>query len=159
MPRVTLAALLALAGFAGAAQAQPVPGNGGLQSPTVSPYIGLLNRGYNPALNYLSIVRPQQQLAQQFNQLQQQNQQNAAAIQGQLALGADPTLPQTGVVGRFNSTGGYFSRHPVTGTGGAGGGRVGGIGATGNLFANNRIGAGVGTGTGAVSGAAGVGRR
>lgn len=113
---LTTAALLLLA--APAAVAQPVPPVGPNRRPAVSPYLGLAIGG-NPGINYLSLVRPQQQFQQQVNQLQQQYQQAANGYgQDGLALGADPFLPLTGVVGRFNNTGTYFSRHPVTGTGG-----------------------------------------
>ncbi len=110
------AALLLLA--ASAAVAQPVPPVGPNRRPTVSPYLGLAVGG-NPGLNYLALVRPQQQFQQQVNQLQQQYQQGANGNgPNGLALGADPFLPFTGVVGRFNNTGSYFNRHPVTGSGG-----------------------------------------
>ena len=77
MPR-TLLACAALLIASTVAFAQPMPGGGvggGAQRPTFSPYLNLLNRGNNPGLIYLGIVRPQQQMQQQFNQLQQQTNQ------------------------------------------------------------------------------------
>jgi len=108
-------------------QAQPAPAVSA--RPTFSPYLNLVNRGNNPALNYLGIVRPQQQFAQQFNQLSQQYSQSINGLQNSvndLAAGADGGLPYTGNVAVFNNTGRYFGRHPVTG--GGGGGQSGGRG-------------------------------
>ena len=118
------------------ATAQPVAPGGGLSRPSFSPYLNLANRGNNPSLNYLGIVRPQLQAQQQFGQLQQQYQQSNQGLQSQLnqlAQGVDASLPLTGHVATFNNTGSYFSRHPVTGGGGAG--RAGGFGT--QRFGNN----------------------
>ena len=118
------------------ATAQPVAPGGGLSRPSFSPYLNLANRGNNPSLNYLGIVRPQLQAQQQFGQLQQQYQQSNQGLQSQLnqlSQGVDASLPLTGHVATFNNTGSYFSRHPVTGGGGAG--RAGGFGT--QRFGNN----------------------
>lgn len=114
--------------------AQPMPGVGAAQRPTFSPYLNLLNRGNNPGLNYLGIVRPQQQMQQQFNQLQQQTNQQllslGQAYDGQLDALAGAILPPTGNVSTFGNLGGYFGRIPMgNGVGGFGGtSRFGGMG-------------------------------
>lgn len=108
--------------------AQPQAPIGPAQRPTFSPYLNLLNRGGNPGLNYLGIVRPQQQLQQQFNQLQQQTNQQLSALgqsyDAQLDTLSNAFLPPTGSVASFNNLGGYFGRIPV------GGGYGGGMGST-----------------------------
>ncbi len=112
------------------ASAQPqVPGGGGGR-PTFSPYLNLLGGGFggrSPALNYLGIVRPQQQLNQQFGQIQQQltnqNQQINQAIQAT----EESLLPPTGNVAVFNNTGTYFNRIPGVSSGGSGFGTAGGF--------------------------------
>lgn len=128
------------------AQAQPSPGVTG--RPTFSPYLNLVNRGNNPALNYLGIVRPQQQFAQQFNQLNQQYSQQINGLQNSindLAAGADSSLPLTGHAAVFNTYGApYFSRHPVSG-GGGGGGMSGGRGFGGSLTSGGMAGGGFNT--------------
>ncbi len=142
-------ALLLLA--APAVVAQPVPPIGPARRPPVSPYLGLAIGG-NPGINYLSLVRPQQQFQQQVNQLQQQYQQSAYGYgqQDGYALGADPFLPVTGVVGRFNSLGSYFSRDPSFGGGGGisrggygGGGYSGGGFGGGSAYGGGSGGAGL----------------
>ena len=113
------------------ATAQPMAPGGGLSRPSFSPYLNLANRGNSPALNYLGIVRPQLQAQQQLGQLQQQYQQTNQGLQSQLnelSQGVDGSLPLTGHVATFNNTGSYFSRHPVTGSGGGASGRAGGFG-------------------------------
>ena len=126
-----LAAVLVLGlAFAGTAAAQPQPPGGGTgvggNRPTFSPYLNLVAGGRgSPAINYLGIVRPQLQAQQAFGQLQQQANANAAGVQALnngLAIGADPNSLQTGVVARFNNTNPFFSRNPITGTGGSLGG-------------------------------------
>lgn len=113
--------------------AQPMPGVGPAQRPTFSPYLNLLNRGGNPGLNYLGIVRPQQQMQQQFNQLQQQTNQQLSALgsayDSQLDTLSSAFLPPTGNVSTFGNLGNYFGRIP-TGSGGgfSGGSRFGGMG-------------------------------
>ncbi len=127
MPRLlpSAAAALLIASFADSPQAsaQPqVPGGGAASRPTVSPYLNLLGGYGNPGLNYLGIVRPQQQLLQQFGQIQQQQQQLGAqnqALNQALLNTEESLLPPTGNVSVFNSTGGYFNRIPgITGGGG-----------------------------------------
>ena len=108
--------------------AQPVPPVGPAQRPTFSPYLNLLNRGGNPGLNYLGIVRPQMQLQQQFNQLQQQTNQQFQylnqSFDSQIDTLSGAFLPPTGSVSTFNNLGNYFGRIPV------GGGYGGGFGST-----------------------------
>ena len=119
---------------AAVASAQPSPQAGPVSRPSFSPYLNLVNRGNNPALNYLGIVRPQQQQAQQLNQLSQQYNQTTNALQNSLnglAEGIDPNVRFTGYVAVFNNTGPYFSRNPISGSGGglrSGGGSGGGAG-------------------------------
>lgn len=132
----TQSALAAVLLTSAVAFAQPAPpGGGAAQRPTFSPYLNLLNRGGNPGLNYLGIVRPQQQLQQQFNQLNQQTNQQLQALgqayDSQLDTLSNALLPPTGTVSVFNSTGGYFGRIPVGGGGGVGGFGGGGMGSSG----------------------------
>lgn len=114
------------------ALAQPMPGVGAAQRPTFSPYLNLLNRGNNPGLNYLGIVRPQQQMQQQFNQLQQQTNQQlqslGQAYDSQLDTLSSAFLPATGNVSTFGNVSGYFGRIPFGNSvfGGGGGGFGGG---------------------------------
>ena len=147
--------------------AQPMPGAGAAQRPTFSPYLNLLNRGNNPGLNYLGIVRPQQQMQQQFNQLQQQTNQQlqslGQAYDSQLDTLSNAFLPPTGNVSVFNSTAGYFGRIPYgSGGGGFGGGgtsRFGGsAGAMGAMQRPGFAGGGAG-GVGGARPAAGGGMR
>jgi hypothetical protein len=144
--------IIALLGFALAVQAQP-PGPGGLARPTVSPYLSLLNRGNSSALNYLNIVRPQQQMAQQFNALNQQYRQSLNGIQNSIDTLSQESMsfsPYTGRVAVFNSTAGYFSRHPVTGQGGGGSAGFGSVGMGGGMVGGGRgLGGGIGGGMGA----------
>ena len=76
MKRLLFAAVvLVFAGLASElprASAQPQAPGGGGSGPRFSPYLGLLSGNRSPGLNYLGVVRPQQQLNQQFGQLQQQ---------------------------------------------------------------------------------------
>jgi hypothetical protein len=95
-------ALLALAAmFApGVARAQ-VPSYGrplpGYTSPAVSPYLNLLRRGSDPAINYYGIVRPQIDFRSSIAGLQQQ------------VIGLDTTVDQQGQAAALGPTG-----HPVT---------------------------------------------
>ncbi len=95
------------------APAQPMPPGGPVQRPTFSPYLSLLSNTGSPALNYFGLVRPQQQMAQQFGQLQAQQQQTAALVNqaiGQEAAVLNEILAPTGNVATFNNTGNYFNR-------------------------------------------------
>lgn len=137
MPRTAFVAA-ALLLLAAPLFAQPQPPVGPAQRPAFSPYLNLLNRGNNPGLNYLGIVRPQQQMQQQFNQLQQQTNQQFAALgqayDSQLDTLTGALLPPTGNVSTFGNLGGYFGRIPTGsagGGGGFGGSRVGGFGSFG----------------------------
>lgn len=94
--------------------AQPLPPSGPIQRPVISPYLNLLNGSGSPALNYFGLVLPQQQLAQQFGQLQQQATQTNLAVNQALAQDAsalNSILAPTGTVAAFNSTGNYFNRY------------------------------------------------
>jgi hypothetical protein len=81
----TAAGLLAL--FAAPCPAQPpgyAPGSIGqppfTSRPTVSPYLNLLRSGGSPALNYYTLVRPQNQFYQSMFQLQQDVGANAREL-------------------------------------------------------------------------------
>ena len=129
------------------ASAQPqVPGGVG-QRPTFSPYLNLLGGAGNPGLNYLGLVRPQQQLTQQFNQLQQQLTTQNATINDAIQSSQEFLLAPTGNVAVFNSTGGYFNRIPGITSGGS----------TGNVSSgfNRPLGAFSGSGGGGMSGGSG----
>jgi hypothetical protein len=150
------AALAAVLLSASALFAQPQVPVGAAQRPTFSPYLNLLNRGNNPGLNYLGIVRPQQQMQQQFNQLQQQTNQQLSALgqayDTQLDALSTAFLPATGNVSTFGNTAGYFGRIPMGGGGFGGGGfgggggvsRFGGMAAAGNLQRPGFAGGGAG---------------
>ncbi|MFO0936892.1 MAG: hypothetical protein U0798_10300 [Gemmataceae bacterium] len=167
--RKAFIAAIALIGSVSVASAQPVvPGGAG--TPQLSPYLNLLrnsSNNSNPAFNYLTITRPQQQFAMQANQLNQQIQSNTfqlqqqqAAMNGAFALGyGDANMPLTGHKTTFNSLGSHFNN-----LGGAfsvnrmGGSQIG----QGMMF---RPQAGMGTGSsmtgaagGAMGGAAGIRR-
>jgi hypothetical protein len=134
------AALGITVAMAGLAAAQPQPS--GPVTPTFSPYLNLINRG-NPALNYLAITRPTQQLFQQANQIQQNQRQlgiqqqalaqdlqaTEADLYGNSVYGINRRIRGTGFIPSFNNTGHYFSTNPALGGGGAVGGRAGGAGA------------------------------
>jgi len=166
MTRILGAAAIALL-FAGAADlpqasAQPqVPGGGAGSRPTFSPYLNLLGGGRSPGLNYLGIVRPQMQLNQQLNQLQQQLTVQNATLNDGFESSQDVLLP-TGNVAVFNSTGGYFNRIPGITSGGSSGGISSGFNRPLNAFAGGGLGGGVGLGNqsfGRVTTPRGGGRR
>ena len=135
MTRLAYSALVVAAVSAAPALAQPQPpGGAGGQRPTFSPYLNLLNRGASPALNYLGVVRPQQQFQQQAGQLQQQVNNANTEFQQLQAQNAqftsnliDALLPSTGNVATFNNTGNYFNRLG----GGSGGASFGGLSGSG----------------------------
>lgn len=127
---------------------QPVPPMGA-QRPRYSPYMGLLAGTSNPGLNYLGIVRPQQQFQQQANQLSQQIRQQSQTLQDlntALVYGVDPNLPLTGHGAVFNYTGHYFNSNPAYGGGSGAGGRMGGgfAGGVGAFNTFNQFGGGRG---------------
>lgn len=64
--------LIILCAITSALSAQPQPPSGPVRSPTFSPYLNLLARGTNPAVNYFGIIRPYQQLRHQTDQLQKE---------------------------------------------------------------------------------------
>ena len=149
--RLFVAAALLAAGPLPSALAQPVPPMA--QRPRTSPYLGLMAGFGNPGLNYLGVVRPQQQFQQQANLLSQQIRQNAQTLQDlntALAYGIDPDRPMTGHGAVFNNTLHYFNSNPALG-GGSGSGRVGG-GVVGGASAFNTFGSvgGIGGGRGSI---------
>jgi hypothetical protein len=136
MTRALFAAAVVLA-VAGPAAAQPQPpGPPGGSRPAFSPYLNLINRGNNPALNYLGITRPLQQNYQALNQLNQQVTQNRQGLQNltnelNTVYGVDPTIRTTGYIPSFNNLGGYFNTYAFGGRGGGVGGGGAGIGGPG----------------------------
>jgi hypothetical protein len=133
---IALTSVAALETSRAAAQAPGVPPQMQPLRPPISPYLNLLRLGGGPALNYYNLVRPQQQLFAGINNLQQQVAANRALATAAMAVGADPTLPETGKATMFMNTGGYFmNMNPIGGAAAAPG--VGRMGAG--------MGAGVGT--------------
>ena len=127
--RATFVAV-AFVGTVSVAVAQPtIPSAGNVGSPPLSPYLNLLrnnNNNANPAFNYLTITRPQQQLNQAANQLNQQLQMTNGQLQqqaGQIGiLGGDNGMPVTGHAATFGNLGNHFGN-----LGNGGGARAGGI--------------------------------
>jgi len=101
LPPLTVV-LLALLPAGARAQGYAPPQTNPFGQPAVSPYLNLL-RGGNPALNYLTLVRP----IENFQQFQQASLVREAALQSQLN---DPNrLPlTTGYNTRFMSYTQYF---------------------------------------------------
>lgn len=160
-PILSLGFVLSCASFAAA---QPVP-SGGPARPTAGSYLSILGGGGSPGVNYLGIYRPQQQLQQGILQNQQQFQQSNGAFQQELnglAVGADPNLPFTGQVARFNALAPYYTRNPITGAGGrvaagfgGGGGGGGGFNSLGGSLSGRTQGLGGAGGAGGFGAAAG----
>ena len=125
------AALLGLATAAGTGFAQPQPNVPA--RPTFSPYLNLLRGGGGAGINYFGLVRPEIQLRQQANALQQQltaTNQNLTNLENQLLQpGEQPGLAGTGHGVVFNQPFRYFNTLPG---GGGGGGARGGSGGTGS---------------------------
>jgi hypothetical protein len=120
------AALLGLAVAAGTGFAQPQPNVA--PRPTFSPYLNLLRGGGGAGINYFGLVRPEIQLRQQANTLQQQlnaTNQNLSNLENQLLQpGEQPGLAGTGHGVVFNQPFRYFNTLPGGGGGarGTGGG-------------------------------------
>jgi hypothetical protein len=78
------------------------------QSPTVSPYLNLLNRNGTAASNYYGLVRPLQR-QQAFNETQQQEvasqEQQIRSVQQQQELFEQPNVKPTGTAGWFQNYG------------------------------------------------------
>jgi hypothetical protein len=102
------------------AAAQGVPGRGipGAGPPAVSPYLNLLRRGSDPAVNYYGLVRPEVETRNSIQTLQQQVTTLGAETAAVETPGA-VVLPPTGHPTRFRDYSRYFSR---LGTAGAGAG-------------------------------------
>lgn len=120
--RLTCAAIV-LASFAPSISAQPQPTRGPVRSPSFSPYLNLIGRGNNPAVNYFGIIRPGQQLQQQANQLQQEISQTNQTIS--TGLGSINDQLTTGRGATFGYYSHYFNNSPAGG--GGLGGRSGGV--------------------------------
>src|SRR5207302_7614112 len=99
--------LLFLAAQPARAQAFGRPPGNPLGTPVLSPYLNLA-RGGNPAINYYGIVRPQQELRRDYQQLQQELLANQSAL-----TTADPNvaLLTTGHAARFFN---YSHYYPVS---------------------------------------------
>lgn len=130
---IATAAVLALHSLTAGVAAGQVGGFRPATRPTTSPYLNLLrNNGGIPAVNYYGLVRPELQMRNNLQDLQQQVTANRQAVNG---LSTDQGLPGTGVVGSFLNTGGYFMNMNAAGMSGgtsgvrAGTGRVSGVGA------------------------------
>jgi hypothetical protein len=107
MSRLKLAFIaLTLALAASMAQAQPVvqPTAPNYTPPVLNPYLNLL-RGGNPAINYLGLVRPQMQQAQQLQMLQNGLAHTTAEAE---AAALAPTTP-TGVLADTGHTVGFMT--------------------------------------------------
>ncbi len=117
LPLTTL--LLALSGQTVRAQPGRPPVTP-FSQPVLSPYLNLAQPGFNPAISYFGIVRPQLQTQGSIQQLQQfQTQQTYL---DNTALLAQPIL-NTGTSTGFMTYNRYFQTvgKPGTGTGGAAG--------------------------------------
>jgi hypothetical protein len=103
---VTAVAVLALTAThaqSGRAQGRPA---GGVNTPTISPYLNLARPGASPAINYYGLVRPQQDFARSIYGLQLQGQlqqQNLSELQAGGGL-----VQPTGHTIDFLNYGGYF---------------------------------------------------
>jgi hypothetical protein len=106
MFRQSWLALIVLAGLmpasAGAQVGYTRPATNPLGRPTVSPYLNLLRPG-NTAVNYYDLVRPQVDLTNSVQRLQQQTTANAAAI-----TAAQDVLPETGHKVQFLNLSHYY---------------------------------------------------
>jgi hypothetical protein len=87
---VALAAL-GISGLDNARAQFPIGGIGSQAPPAVSPYLNLNRGGTQPGINYYGLVRPQLQMQQQLQNLQ--NQQTALATE----LGGGSVVPGQGV--------------------------------------------------------------
>ena len=108
---LTLAVLFVIAILATTAHAQfpPGPANGPGYSQPVSPYLNLLRRGSDPAINYYGLVRPEIAFQRSIQSLQQQvntvGALSAADAQGNNQL-------STGHPIMFNNYSHYFGGSP-----------------------------------------------
>lgn len=131
---------LIMLGMARPGAAQPMVPGGGLQRPTVSPYINLARGGNlsNAALNYYGIVRPElryQQQASQFQQQLAQTNQNLGSLSSMDS--ADRTII-TGRGATFMNYSHYFSTFSTGGVGSFSGGSNPSSGLTVGLMGTNR---------------------
>jgi hypothetical protein len=143
-PRLTFAALLALATLpaVASAQGQLRPGISPNTQPTTSPYLNLLRPGTAPGINYYGIVRPEFAFRSSIQGLQGDVDANRQLIATGRDAQGQPLLV-TGHSATFLNTGGYFlslsggkGSAPVTGSGGRPGGQ--GIGTGGGGTAPKR---------------------
>jgi hypothetical protein len=153
-PLVAAAVMLAL--VAAPCAAQPpgyAPGGVGLppfaSRPTVSPYLNLLRSGGSPALNYYTLVRPQNQFYRSISQMQQDIGANAQEINSlqQTPTATGMQMRPTGFVAGFMTQSHYFMN-----LGGAAGGQglrpgqsigtpgMAGLGGTGSIAGRGAMG-------------------
>jgi hypothetical protein len=71
--------------------------------PVISPYLNLLRRGNSPAFNYLTLVRPELNIRNAIDQVEQQVQQGGAAQGASQDVG-----PDTGHRASYMTHGKYF---------------------------------------------------
>ena len=113
--------------------------------PAISPYVNMLRSDASPALNYYGLVRPQQQFAQQNQQLGQGLQSLQMQSMSMPMNSANYGYSQLGATGHpviFNSFGTSRFSGGYTGFGGGGGGGFGGGGFGGGGFGGGGFGGG-----------------
>lgn len=114
MRRLTslLAAMLLLAGFAATARAQVGPSRNNIRppraTPTVSPYLSLLNRNNSLAFNYYELYRPQVEFRNAYRQLNQDVSQLNDRVTQQEQAYQRMQLGPTGHSTSFMSYGRYY---------------------------------------------------
>ncbi|QDT14197.1 hypothetical protein [Alienimonas californiensis] len=112
------AALLLIAPAVAAAQAGPVGPGGQTPSnnPTLSPYLGLLNRNNTTAFNYYGFVRPQQRITAEVGQLRQSLRNTQSELSRTQTLLIDQPAVDARLIGTtghgtsFGNTAGFFGR-------------------------------------------------
>jgi hypothetical protein len=98
---LTVLALTGMCAQSSWAQGRPA---GGVNTPTISPYLNLARPGASPAINYYGLVRPQQDFARSIYGLQLQGQLQQQSLS---ELQAGGVLPTGHTIG-FLNYGGYF---------------------------------------------------
>jgi len=109
--------LIFFAAFSQVANGQSVQQPASLQpnrSPTTSPYLLLGNRGYDPALSYYRIIRPENQIRSAYkrqatNLVQLRNEVNRQ--REELNKAESSLLNTTGHRASFQNYGGYFNNN------------------------------------------------
>jgi hypothetical protein len=102
-----IAAVLGLPAYAQSGRRAPAPSQVPRYTPatpTVSPYVTLLNRNNSPAANYYGLVRPlerQQTINQRQQQLSNYNERQIQGLRNQQDAFAQPEVRPTGTAGWF----------------------------------------------------------